>query len=107
MNQATPEQVKLRGELIARYGELTFMRALEMSGLRCCLRALASDELKPHEREVAFHLAGRHLARLQASWMQGEASDALTECALRIDAAMDAWTLDDIEARDGLPPMPG
>jgi hypothetical protein len=38
---------KLRAELIERYGELTFTRALEMSGLRCCLQALATDHAEP------------------------------------------------------------
>jgi hypothetical protein len=43
------EQQKLRVELIERFGEQTFTRALEMSGLRCCLQALATDALSDLE----------------------------------------------------------
>jgi hypothetical protein len=50
----TPEQAQLREQLIKRYGELTFTRALEMSGIRCCLQALATDVLSPVERTVAY-----------------------------------------------------
>lgn len=102
----TGEQEKLRAELIARYGERTFVRALEMSGIRTCLQALATGALSDVERAAAYSMAGMHLAKLHASFMTAEESASFTECARRIDAAMEAWTLDDIEAREGLPPAP-
>jgi len=100
------EQQELRAELIAHYGQKTFERALEMSGISCCLQALATDALSEVERKAAYMMAGLHLAKLQASFLSGEDSAALTECAKRIDAAMEAWTLDELEERDGLPPSP-
>lgn len=98
------EQAKLRAELIERFGEQTFTRALEMSGIRCCLQALATDALSQTERAVAYTQASMHLAKLQASFITPAECAALTECAKRLDAAADMWALDEIEARDGLPP---
>lgn len=100
------EQQKLRAELIERYGMVTFTRALEMSGLRTCLQALATGELSEVERNTAYMMAGMHLAKLQASFITREESATLTECAKRLDAAMECWTLDELEQRDGLPPAP-
>ena len=100
------EQTALRAELIRRFGERTFQRALEMSGIRICLQALATDALSEIERKTAYMMAGVHLANLQTSFLNGEDSAAMTECARRLDAAMDMWSLDEIEARDGLPPVP-
>lgn len=99
-----PEQTVLRTELITRFGERTFLRALEMSGIRNCLQALACDGLSKEERAEAYMRAGMHLARLQTMFITTADSAALTECARRIDSAIDMWSLDEIEARDGLPP---
>lgn len=98
------EQSQLRAELIERYGMVTFTRALEMSGIRCCLQALATDVLTKAERQIAYARASMHLAKLQASFMTAAESGAITECAKRLDAALDMWTLDELEQRDGLPP---
>ena len=94
----------LRADLIKRYGMVTFTRALEMSGIRTCLQALATGQLSDEERLAAYTMASMHLAKWQATYMTTEESEKLTECAKRVDAAMEAWTLDDIEQRDGLPP---
>jgi hypothetical protein len=106
VNEQIEEQQKLRGELVARYGERTFTRALEMSGIRSCLQALATGALSDVERTAAYTMACMHLAKLQASFLNGEDSAEMTECARRIDSAMEVWTLDDLEQRDGLPPAP-
>lgn len=98
------EQKKLKGELIERYGAVAFKRAMEMSGVRSCLEALATDALSEEERKAAYARAGMHLARLHGTFMTFEESAAMTECAKRIDAAVETWVMDDIEARDGLPP---
>jgi hypothetical protein len=99
----TPEQAALREQLIQRYGELTFTRALEMSGIRCCLQALATDALSPTERVVAYTQASMHLAKLQATFITPQECAAVTECAKRLDSAVDMWALDDVEEREGLP----
>lgn len=98
------EQQKLKAELVERYGAVAFKRAMEMSGVRSCLEALATDALTEEERKVAYARAGMHLAKLHATFMTLEQSNAMTECAKRIDAAIETWAMDDIEARDGLPP---
>ena len=100
------EQAALRAELIERFGERTFLRALEMSGVRNCLQALAIDGLSKEERAEAYTRAGMHLAKLQSSFMTTAELAALTECARRIDNAIDMWSFDEIERRDGLPPAP-
>ena len=100
------EQAALRAELIGRFGERTFQRALEMSGIRNCLQALAVDGLSKAERQMAYERAGMHFARLQSMFVSSEESAALTECARRIDNAIDMWSFDEIEVRDGLPPAP-
>jgi hypothetical protein len=102
----TSEQAQLREQLIKRYGEQTFTRALEMSGIRCCLQALATDVLSPVERTVAYTQASMHLAKLQASFITPQECAALTECAKCLDSAVDMWALDDVEEREGLPPAP-
>jgi hypothetical protein len=102
----TPEQARVRADLIAKYGERIFTQALEMSGVRCCLQALACAVLTNEERETVYQRAAMHLARLHATFMNTEESAIFTECAKRIDSAVDLWTLDDIEAREGLPPAP-
>ena len=102
----TQEQATLRAQLIERFGLVAFNRAMEMSGVRNCLQALACDELSKNERAEAYMRAGVHLARLHAMFMTTAESAALTECAKRIDAALDTWMLDEIEERDGLPQVP-
>jgi hypothetical protein len=102
VNEQQKEQQKLRAELIERFGVVTFTRALEMSGIRTCLQALATGNLSELERNAAYTMASMHLAKWQATYITTEESAKLTECAKRIDAAMEVWTLDDIERRDGL-----
>jgi hypothetical protein len=48
-------------------------------------------------------MAGMHLAKLQASYITKGESDKLTECAKRLDAALETWMMDDLEEREGLP----
>jgi hypothetical protein len=98
-----PELQKLQEELIERFGAVTFARAWHMSSLRNCLQALAHDELTSEERKLAHAAAGLHLAQMQATFITLEQSGALTECAARIDSAIDMWALDELERRDGLP----
>lgn len=100
------EQESLREELIERFGMVTFTRATEMSGLRYCLQALACDDLSKEERAAAYVMAGAHLAKLHSTYITNEQSLELTECARRMDAAIDTWLMDDLERREGLPPMP-
>lgn len=100
----TLEQAALQADLIERFGFVTFTRAWHMSGLRNCLQALALDKLSEMERAEAYAAASMHMAKLHASFITREQSEQLTECAKRIDAAIDTWTLDAIEQRDGLPP---
>lgn len=102
----TQEQAALQADLILRYGALTFDRAWNLSALRNCLTALSIQSLTADERATAYEAASHHLAQLRVTLM---ASDliALTECGKRIDAAVDAWTLDELEARDGLPALEG
>jgi len=99
----TQEQDALRAELIERYGAMTFDRACQLSGLVNCMIALARDDLSKEERERAYTRAMTHYAKLQATFITAEQSAALTECAKRIDVAVDMWSLDDLERREGLP----
>ena len=99
----TQEQDALRAELIERFGERTFTQALEMSGIRNCLQALACDELTKEERAEAYMRGAMHLAKLQSLFITAEQSASITECAKRIDTALDLWSLDDLERREGLP----
>lgn len=70
-----------------------------------CLVALASDpDLSPEKRRETYDHASVHLAELLSTLMTAEESAAVSECAKRLDAAIETWMLDDIEARDGLPP---
>jgi hypothetical protein len=106
MSTQLQEQSQLRADLVRKYGEKTFERALEMSGIRQCLQALACDELSKEERQHAYVMASLHLAKLHASFVTLDESTALTECCRRLDSALDLWIADDIEQRDGLPPAP-
>lgn len=99
----TPEMKKLHGELMERFGAVTFERAWNMSSLRNCLQALAHDELTSEERRLAYTAACMHFAKMQATFITLAQSDAMTECAARIDSAIDMWALDELERRDGLP----
>jgi hypothetical protein len=98
----TPEQAQLREQLVRALWRADLHAALEMSGIRCCLQALATDALSPTERTVAYTQASMHLAKLQASFITPQECAALTECAKCLDSAVDMWALDDVEAREGL-----
>lgn len=99
---ATDEQPLLVAKLVARYGAVTYMRALEMSGLRTCMEAMACDGMTQEERLQAYQRAGMHLAKLHASLFTKEESDRITECARVIDGAFDQWAADDVARRAGL-----
>ncbi len=100
----TPEQEQLRADLIAQYGETVFKQASELSGLAMCLVGLGADELKPEERARLYRQASLHLAQLLETVMPAEHSAKVTECAKRMDVALDLWMADEIEKREGLPP---
>lgn len=101
----TQEQEKLQADLLAQYGEVIFKQASEFSGLSLCLVALAADELAPAQREHLYRQASLHLAQLLETLMPAAHSANVTECAKRMDAALDTWMADDIERREGLPPL--
>lgn len=103
-SEPTLEQRQLRAALIAEHGETIFQQAAELSGLTICLVALGADDLSPVERERAFHQAGHHLAKLLETVMPADVSAKVTDCARRLDSAIDMAVLDDIEQREGLPP---
>lgn len=94
----------LKQTLLAEYGETVVAQAAELSGLTTCLAALGADELKDEERERIFRQAALHLQQLVDTLMPASVSAKVTECAKRIDVAVDLAMLDDIEKRDGLPP---
>jgi hypothetical protein len=101
----TPEQQKLRADLIAQYGNAAFERALQLSGLQLCITGLGADHLSTKERERLVRQAGIHLAELIDDLMPSAFESAkVVECARRIDAAIEVWMLDEVEQRDGLPP---
>jgi len=99
----TPEQDKLQADMLAEYGEVIFKQASEFSGLSLCLVALAGEELTPTQREHLYRQASLHLAQLLETLLPPAVSAKITECAKRMDAALDIWMLDEIEKRDGLP----
>ncbi len=101
----TPEQQKLEAELLAEYGETIFTQARELSGLRLCMVGLAVDELTTEQRQHLFQQASLHLGQLLETVMAPAVSAKVSECAKRMDAALDTWMLDMIEKRDGLPPV--
>lgn len=98
----TPEQEKLRADLVASYGLPLVEQARHLSGLKLCLQALALDELSAEEREKSYASAGMHLAQLIEMLMTPERSAQLTECAARLDSAIDLWMADEMEKRDGI-----
>lgn len=99
------EEAKLQAHLIGRYGRLTAERALEMSGMKAAMQALASGTLTEEQRAAAYVMASMHLANLCEMLLTSWEAKALTECSKRIDAAFDLWAADDIERRVGLPSM--
>lgn len=99
------EEQQLRVDLLAKYGETVVKQATELSGLQICLLSLGTDVLTTAERERMYRLAGVHLGKLLETVMPPAVSALVVECALRIDAAADMAMLDDIEKRDGLPPV--
>lgn len=101
----TKEQEQLRADLVARYGEDIVAQANQLSGLQLCLIGLGVDELKFEERARLVRQAGMHLAELLDTVMAPEHSAKVVECAKRLDAAIETWMNDEIEKRDGLPPL--
>lgn len=99
------EEKKLHADLLAEYGEAIVNQATELSGLTTCLMALGADDLSKAERERVYHLAAGHVQGLVASVLPTSVIEKLTECAAKIDNAVEMKMLDDIEARDGLPPL--
>lgn len=99
---AADECPQLVAQLVERYGHATYSRALEMSGLKICLQALAVENLSAEERQQAFQRAGMHLSRLHASLFTQEESVRITECARVIDGAFDQWAADDVARKAGL-----
>lgn len=99
----TPEQQKLQADLIAEYGETVVRQAQELSGLSMCMVALGAEDLKPAERARAYQQASLHLGQLLETMMSVEMSAKVTQCAKRMDSALDVWMADEIERRDGLP----
>lgn len=100
----TDEQKQLPAALIAAYGEKVYAQAVELSGLSLCLVSLGSDVLTEAERARMYRQASLHVAQLLEAVMPAEHSAKVTECAKRIDSAVDMAALDAIEKRDGLPP---
>lgn len=101
--EPTLEQRQLHAELVRRYGEKTCQQAHQLFGLALCLVALSTDVLSAEERRKSYVMASAHLAQLLETLMTQAESAKVSECAKRMDAAIAAWVLDDIEARDGLP----
>jgi hypothetical protein len=101
----TQEQQNLRAQLIARYGEDAFHRAADVSGLRMCLAALCEDAVPGEERERLHRQANLHLEQLLERIMTPGMLEKVSDCVQRIDAAVDVWSFDEIEQRDGLPPL--
>lgn len=99
----TAEQAKFRDDLVKRFGQVTVTRAYELSGLSLALTALAQDELSVERRTRLYEMASLHLAELLGTMLTAQESAAVSDCAKRIDSAMDVWMADQIEARDGLP----
>lgn len=103
MAEMTQEQKQLTVTLAAEYGPKVYAQAVELSGLSLCLVSLGADVLTAAERERMYRQASLHLAKLLETVMSPEHSARVTECAKRMDAALDTWMLDAIEMRDGLP----
>lgn len=104
MAAMTPEQEKEKAEILAQYDEEVARQASELSGLALCLRSLSSDQLEQSKREWLYRQASLHLAQLLETLMTPAQSAKVTECAKKMEAALDTWMADNIERRDGLPP---
>lgn len=101
----TEEQRKLFSELQMLFGSKSLEQANHLSGLGLCLSALANDEgLTREQRQHVYQKASEHLAQLLEMLLSPGESARMIECAKRLDAAIETWMLDGIEARDGLPP---
>lgn len=102
--EPTAEQRKLFSELQVLFGAKSLEQANHLSGLGLCLAALAGDEgLTKEQRRFVYQQASTHLAQLLETLLSPKESARVTECAKRLDAAIETWMLDDTEARDGLP----
>lgn len=99
MIEPTAEQKKLRQDLITQYGEVVFRQAEEFSGLALCLTALAQGDLERDERIGLYRQASLHLGQLLETVMTSDHSARVSECAKRMDAALDMWMLDEVERR--------
>lgn len=102
--EPTLEQRQLHADLVQLYGTKVCQQAHQLSGVALCLVALGTDKLSAAERRDSYVNASAHLALLLESLMTPEESAKVSECAKRMDVAIALWVLDDIEARDGLPP---
>lgn len=102
MSEQTAEQAAFRAQLVREYGELTVARGNDLAGITTCLLALGTDELSPAEREEVYHRAAQHLQSLIGGALPASEIARITQCAGRIDAAVDVWVADNIEAREGL-----
>lgn len=98
-----PEEQRLRHDLIERFGEREFSIALELAGLRVCLMALAAEGMGDTERRLAHERASAHIAKVLECLVPPGRQNALTECTQRIASALEVWTMDDLEERQGLP----
>lgn len=97
MAEMTQEQKKLHEDLVAEYGEKIVGQARDLSGISLCVIGLLTDELSVAERQAAYQRVSGHLARLLESMMSPDHSAKVTACAKRLDAAIEVWTLDELE----------
>lgn len=77
-----------------------------LARLKNVLKALACDELTSDERAECYTRSGLALGSLLELYTTPEESGLVTKCAAEIDNAVDMQLMDELEARDGLPPMP-
>lgn len=104
----TPEQAEVQRQLIAEYGVKTYVLAHNMAALKNVLQLLRMAEpLTKEEGEQAYVVACLHLGAIFDALVPDTAESArIAECGNKIDSAVDQQVLDNIERRDGLPPMP-
>lgn len=98
----TAEQEQHHADLVKKYGQMIVRQARHLSGLTICLQALALDDLEGDERKESYARAGAHLAELLETMMSAEYSAKVTECASRIDSALELWMADELERKQGL-----
>lgn len=101
----TPEQEEERQAIVTQYGERVSLQAGELSGLRLCLMALSQREMEPDRRAWLYRQASVHLAQLLEQLMPHEHAAKVTECAQKMEAALEMWIADAHESRDTLPPL--